>query len=111
MALATTFTVIIKGASFFDGEIDGKQMNSGCLHIEDELETRSGRNKGTRTVEYKTVDADVVKPLMNGEFPISAQITIEKVNTKRGTGDIVTAVKPLGRVAGNPNIDASKKVA
>ncbi|EBB4596137.1 hypothetical protein D0X64_25845 [Salmonella enterica] len=86
-------------------------MNSGCLHIEDELETRSGRNKGTRTVEYKTVDADVVKPLMNGEFPISAQITIEKVNTKRGTGDIVTAVKPLGRVAGNPNIDASKKVA
>ena len=64
MALTQTFTVIIKGASFFDGEIDGKQTNSGCLHIEDELETRSGRNKGSRTVEYKTLDAGLVKPLV-----------------------------------------------
>ena len=39
---------------------------------------------------------------------MSAEITIEKVNTKRGTGDIVTAIKPLGRVAGNPNIDSKK---
>ncbi|CAJ0802845.1 MAG: hypothetical protein I4O48_09935 [Ralstonia sp.] len=109
MALTQTFTVIIKGASFFDGEIDGKQTNSGCLHIEDELETRSGRNKGSRTVEYKTLDAGLVKPLVaNHEFPMSAEITIEKVNTKRGTGDIVTAIKPLGRVAGNPNIDSKK---
>jgi hypothetical protein len=111
VALATTFNVIIKGASFFDGEIDGKHQNSGCLHIEDELETRSGRNKGTRTVEYKTVDADLVKPLIEKfEFPISAEITIEKVNTKRGTGDIVTAIKPMNRVAGNPGVEA-KKVA
>ena len=29
MALTQTFTVIIKGASFFDGEIDGKQR---CLN-------------------------------------------------------------------------------
>jgi len=63
-----------------------------------------------RTNQQTTLKTSVTLTGIGVHSGNPAEITIEKVNTKRGTGDIVTAIKPMNRVAGNPGVEA-KKVA
>lgn len=102
--MSMTMQAVIKGCTFFDGEIDGKEIKSGTVFIEDNLEQQTGRSKGTRTLEYPCVDAEVVKRIINNEFPISAEIELEMKVTKRDHKPIVVSVKPIVRVGGNPSV-------
>lgn len=94
---------IIKGAGFFDGEVDGQTYNSGQLFIEEPFDRTKANYKGFRTVEYKCMDSTVVKPLMHLDFPITAEVTMEISATKRGQQIVVVSVKPIGQAQPTPS--------
>ncbi len=94
---------IIKGAGFFDGEVEGQVYNSGQLFIEEPFDRTKSNYKGFRTVEYKCMDSTVVKPLMHLDFPITAEVTMEISATKRGQQIVVVSVKPIGLAQPTPS--------
>jgi hypothetical protein len=89
--------LIVKGVSFFDGEIDGKRIESGSVFIEEELDARNGNAKGIRTVDYKTTAA-VVKKAIHNEFPCTCDVTFGMKTTKNGNTVEVRELVPVGRV-------------
>jgi hypothetical protein len=86
---------VIKGAGFFEGTVEGVQHKTGQIFIEEPFDASKPNYKGFRTVEYKCVGADTVKPVMHLEFPITAEVTMEMSATKRGMQVLVTSIKPL----------------
>jgi hypothetical protein len=94
--------LVVKGAGFFTGEIEGVNHNTGQIFVEEEFDKSKPNYKGFRTVEYKCLDSDVVKPLMHLEFPITAEVEMEIAATKRGQTIIVNKVKPLSLAKGMP---------
>ncbi len=95
--------VVIKGAGYFVGNIEGTDHDTGQVFIEEPFDASKPNYKGFRTVEYKCMDSAVVQPLMHNEFPITAVVQMEISATKRGQVIIVTAVKPIGRAQGQPS--------
>jgi hypothetical protein len=89
--------LIIKGVAFFDGVIDGKEIKSGSVFIEEQLDESNKTAKGFRTVEYKTTP-DVVKRVIANEFPINADVTFGMKVTKGGNTVLVEDIKPIGRI-------------
>ena len=83
------------GCAFFSGNIDGKEIDSGTLFVEEQLDEGSGRAKGFRTVEYKTPSADLVKAVQHNAFPMMAEITVETKVSKGASALVVVAVKPV----------------
>jgi len=87
--------MVVKGAGFFVGNVEGKDYDSGQVFIEEAFDPSKDNYKGFRTVEYKCVDSSVVKPLMHLPFPISAKVLIELGATKRGQSITVLKVVPI----------------
>lgn len=95
-------TSIVKGVSFFDGVIDGKQLNSASIFVEEEMDTKNGTAKGSRTVEHKCTDANVVKRVIHNEFPARCEIVFDLV-VKKGTQSFIVAdLKPIGSANSAP---------
>ncbi len=69
-----TFTKsqVVSGVSFFDGNIDGKEIKSASVFIESAMD--KGNAKGRRTVEFKCLDADVVKRVFDKDFPAQCEV-------------------------------------
>lgn len=80
-----TQKVVIKGVSFFDGEIDGKKIKSGSLHIEEAFGSADPNSKGFKTVQYSVADPELVRPFMQSLFPVHAEVDFEINATKAGT--------------------------
>jgi hypothetical protein len=74
---------VIKGVSFFADKIDGEAINSGSVFIEEQLDEKTGRSKGFRTVEYKCPDSEIPKRLISNTFPVEAEVVFELTTTKR----------------------------
>lgn len=103
---------VIKGAGFFVGEVEGTAHNTGQIFVEEPFDASKPNYKGFRTVEYKCVDSDVVKPLMHLPFPITAEVSMEMSATKRGSQIVVHHVKPIGLADGMPAAaNAGKRAA
>lgn len=100
---------IIKGAGFFEGEVEGTHHNTGQVFIEEPFDASKPNYKGFRTVEYKCVDSAVVRPVMHLPFPINADVDMEMSATKRGSQIVVHSIKPLG--VAQPTPAASQKLA
>lgn len=90
-----TQRVVIKGAGFFKGVIEGIEHNTGQVFIEEAFDSTKENYKGFRTVEYKCTDSELVQPIMAGEFPITAEVDLELSATKRGQTIVVKRIKPL----------------
>lgn len=102
---------IIKGAGYFEGEVEGVHHKTGQIFIEEPFDASKPNYKGFRTVEYKCVDADVVKPVMHLQFPITADVAMEMSATKRGSQVVVHEIKPLGLADGTPAANQARKAA
>lgn len=87
--------VIIKGAGFFEGTVEGVEHRTGQVFIEEPFDSSKQNYKGFRTVEYKCESSDVVKPLMHNDFPITAEVQMELAASKRGQVVVVKAIKPI----------------
>lgn len=92
-----TKSVVIKGVAFFADKIDGELINSGSLFIEEQLDEKSGRSKGFRTVEYKCPDSEIPKRLIHNTFPVQADVVFELTTTKRAQSVTVADVRPTAR--------------
>lgn len=99
---------VVKGVTFFEGAIDGKQLNSGTVFIESELDVSKGNAKGVRTVEYKADSSEVIKRVMHNEFPGKFKVFYEMRVTKSSNQMVIVDLRPTGsaRLA-----DDSKKAA
>jgi len=97
---------IVKGVSFFDGVIDGKEIRSAVIYIEEQMDEKSGREKGFRTVAYKSTP-DVVKRIIHLEFPITAEVAFVMKVTKNNNEVAVEDVKPTGRAMPQPQQKAA----
>ena len=84
----------VKGVSFFADKIDGEAINSGALFIEEQLDERSGRAKGFRTVEYRCPDSELPKRLIHNTFPVLCDVVFEVTTTKRGQTITVADARP-----------------
>lgn len=93
--MQVTQKVVVKGAGFFEGEVEGKEYKTGQVFIEEEFDRSKPEYKGFRTVEYKCLDSGVVKPLMHLPFPITAEVSMDLSATKRGQVVVVTKVQPI----------------
>lgn len=102
-------TSVIKGIAFFADKIEGQDVNVGSVFIEEQLDESKGNAKGFRTVEYKAASAEVVRPLMNLEFPISGEVHFRMLVSKRAHQIVVEAIKPIG--AARPQPQPQKQAA
>lgn len=90
--------VVIKGVSFFADKIDGEMVNSGVVFIEEQLDDKSGRAKGFRTVEYRCPDSEIPKRLIHNTFPVQAEVVFELTTSKRTQSVTVADVRPASKV-------------
>lgn len=86
---------VVKGAGFFEGNVEGTDYKSGQIFIEEEFSATKPNYKGFRTVEYKCMGSDTVKPLMHNPFPMTCEVTFDTTATKRGMEILVTMIKPI----------------
>ena len=82
------------GLGFFEGDIDGKEIKSGSIFIESNLDESKGNSKGMRTVEHK-VDMDVVKALMHNPMPLMVDLEFEQRVTRGASTFRLINVKSL----------------
>ena len=94
--------VVVKGAGFFEGTVEGVQHATGQIFVEEAFDASKPNYKGFRTVEYKCENSGVVKPVMHLEFPITAEVQMEISATKRGQQILVRAIKPVGLASPQP---------
>jgi len=90
-----TNKVKVMGVAHFSGNIDGKDLDSGTLFIEEQLDESTERAKGFRTVEYKLPNSSMAKALMHNAFPMMAEVSFETRTTKGASTIAVTGVKPV----------------
>jgi len=93
---------VIKGAGFFVGEVEGTKHDTGQLFIEEPFDPSKENYFGFRTVEYKCQNSDIPKSVKYLQFPITAEVTMEIVATKRGQAIVVTNIKPIEPVKAQP---------
>lgn len=85
----------IMGVAHFHDSIDGKDIDSGTIFIEEALDESSGRSKGFRAVEYKTPDHVLAKALLHNAFPLMAEVTFMSKVTKGSQSLSIVSVKPV----------------
>ncbi|MFJ1251710.1 hypothetical protein [Cupriavidus sp. CuC1] len=98
--------VTIRGAKFWVGNMDGKQLDTGTIYTDVEL--RGQDAKGVCTQALKCESSEVVKTIINNPFPFLAEVTMIETSNGKDGGDvkIITGIKPLQRV-----VEGKDKVA
>lgn len=87
--------VTIRGAKYFIGNIDGKDMDSASLFVDVEL--RGETANGMCTNELKVERSEIVKTILHNPMPFLAEVTMVQTTNGKANGDrnIVTSVKPI----------------
>ncbi|AOY99633.1 hypothetical protein BKK81_10480 [Cupriavidus sp. USMAHM13] len=90
--------VTIRGAKFWVGNLDGRQMDTGTIYTDVEL--RGQDSKGVCTQALKCENSGIVKSVINNPFPFLAEISLIETSNGKDGGDVkvVTSIKPLQRV-------------
>lgn len=91
--------VKVCGVKFFKGNIDSKDIDSGKVFIEEQLDFTTGRAKGYATQDYPLANAAAAQGLMHNEFPIVCDVEFIRVTNGDVSKNIVGAIKPVERVA------------
>lgn len=92
-----TLDALIKGAGHFVGDIEGKHIDNGSVFIEEPFDASKPNYKGFRTVEYKCLSSETVKPIMHLDFPFNAKVDMEISATKSGSVIIVHSIVPTSK--------------
>ena len=79
---------MVEGLAFWDTPIDGEEINSGSVYVLENFDPANPNLAGRRVVEYKTVNADLIKPFiaMHKEgklhFPFKAKVVFSMITGK-----------------------------
>lgn len=87
--------VKVTGVKFFAGDIDGKNIDSGKVFIEEQLDFTQGRAKGYATQEYSLGKAEAAKAIIHNEFPLVCEVEFMRVTNGDVSKTIVVTIKPL----------------
>lgn len=91
--------VKVTGIKFFKGNIDGKDIDSGKVFIEEALDFTTGRAKGYATMDYALANADAAKGLMHNEFPLVCDVEFLRVTNGDTSKNVVVGCTPVARAA------------
>lgn len=86
--------VKVVGAKWFKGNIDGKDLDSGTVFIEERLDDRRGTAKGYAASSYKVSSSAVAQALARREFPLICNVEFERVTNGRDTETIIVDIMP-----------------
>lgn len=97
-------TDIIKGVNYFQGNVDGTQIDSGSIHVEEAMAVEKGQCAGTRTVAFPCLSGDLPKFLIETtkSWPITAEVTYGLNVTGKSHKLVVHHVRPIGPAQGQP---------
>jgi len=87
--------VKVTGVKFFKGSIDGKEIDSGKIFIEELLDFTRKTAKGYASQEYSLADAKSVQDLMKLEFPLMCEVEFNRVTNGNVSKNIVAAIRPM----------------
>lgn len=96
MAMQFESEVVVQGATYFTGVIEGKELDSGTLFILEELDSKNGNATGSRTTENKCAGSETVKRIIKNQFPCKFKLVYERQVTKSGEKLIVIDARPIG---------------
>lgn len=96
MAMQFEAEAVVNGVTFFNGVIDGKELDSGTMFILEELESKNGNAAGARTTENKCASSETVKRIMKNIFPSKFKLVYERQVTKGGERLIIIDARPAG---------------
>jgi len=91
--------VTIRGAKYFIGNIDGKELNSASIYVDVEL--RGETSSGVCTNEVRVENSDIVKGILHNPMPFIAEVSMMETTNGKAGGDrkVVTSIKPIMREA------------
>ncbi len=95
MAMQFETEAIVNGVNFFNGVIDGKELDSGTMFILEELDTKNGTSKGARTTENRCANSEVIKRILRNEYPLRMKLVYERQVTKGGEKLIIIDARPV----------------
>ena len=85
--------VTIRGAKFFRGNLDGKDIDSGKIFVDVELKGET--SWGICTQEMKCEGSSIIESIKHNPFPFIAELSmVEESNGKLSTKKVI-AIKPL----------------
>ena len=88
-----TARVTIRGAKFFRGNLDGKDIDSGKIFTDVEL---SGETSwGTCTQELKCEGSKLIESIKHNTFPFIAELTMVEESNGSQSKKKVIGIKPL----------------
>lgn len=96
MAMQFETEAVVNGVTFFNGVIDGKELDSGTMFILEELDMKNDNAAGTRTTENKCINSDLVKRIIKNTFPLKFRLVYERQVTKGGERMIIIDARPAG---------------
>lgn len=92
----------VQGVSFFDGQVDGKNISSGSVFV---LQEMFGPNvKGARTVEKKCESAEVIKRIINLDYPLKMVLFEEERISKGAEKRVLVDVRPFEHVKSKDSV-------
>jgi len=86
--------VKLTGAKWFKGNIDGKDLDSGTVFVEEKLDDRRGTAKGKAATAYKVSSSAVAQALAKREFPLMCDVEFERVSNGRDSETIIADIRP-----------------
>jgi len=87
--------VKVTGVKFFDGNVDGKNIDSGTVFIEQLLDFRNGTAKGCAVTAYPLASSKEAKALMNHDFPLTCEVEFLRLTTGKGDKTVVNSLRPV----------------
>lgn len=90
--------VTVRGAKFFRGPIDGKEIDSGKIFVDVEL--RGENSFGTCTQDLKCEGSKLIESIKHNPFPFIAEVTMVEKSNGKDSVKVVTAIKPMQRGEG-----------
>lgn len=98
--------VKVTGAKWFKGNIDGKDLDSGTVFIEERLDDRRGTAKGYACTAYKLSSSARAEAIAKGEFPMLCEVEFERMTNGKGDSEnVIVLIKPI--VAAAPSAKAA----
>ncbi|MEK6805317.1 MAG: hypothetical protein AABY95_01535 [Pseudomonadota bacterium] len=87
--------VKVTGVKWFKGNIDGKDLDSGTVFVEERLDDRRGTAKGYACTPYKVSSAAVAIALSGRAFPLVCAVEFGRVTNGKGESEsIIEDIKP-----------------
>ncbi len=87
--------VKVTGITFFEGNIDSKDIDSGSVFIEEHLDESTGRSKGMATQKYPLGKAANAKAIMHNSFPLICEVEFRRVTNGNVSKNTVHSIKPI----------------